>query len=172
MSLSRRAYARHRKATGRSGGDEKAVRDAIKSGRLSRSLTADGKIADVTAADDEWAATTNADMVPASGPTAPAILAHAPSPLAEHRARQAAAAATIAELELEEKRGQLVRVEDVEARWADIATLLRTKLLGVAARARIRDPSLSAKQVGLFDALVRESLEELANEEGGLPHAR
>ena len=163
MGLSKSAYARHRKAAGLPGGDEKAVRDAIKQGRLSSSLAPDGTIADAAAADAEWAATTNPDMVPASGPTAPAIAAAAPSPLAEARARQAAAAATLAELELAEKRGQFVRIEDVEARWSEIVTLMRTKLLGVPARMRQRDPSLKSKQIATVDALIREALEELAS---------
>jgi phage terminase Nu1 subunit (DNA packaging protein) len=163
--LSLSAYARHRANAGLPGGTLRAVQVARDSGRLDGVLTHDGRIISAEAADAAWAASTNADMVPASGPTAPALAVATPSPLAEHRARQAAAAATIAELELAEKRGQLVRIEDVEARWADIVTLVRTKLLGVASRARIRDPSLTSKQVGVFDALIREALEELAGED-------
>jgi len=163
MPLNPSAYAQHRKSAGLSGGTVKAVRDAIRSGRLSTSLTSDKHIVDAAAADAEWAATTNADMVPASGPTAPAQTAAVASPLAEARARHAAASATIAELELAEKRGQLVRIEDVEARWSEVVTLLRTKLLGVPARMRQRDPSLKSKQIATVDTLIREALEELAS---------
>lgn len=162
MTISLRAYARHRKERSLPGGTLGAVQAARDDGRLAPALTADGKITSAEAADAAWAAATHADMVPGSGPTAPAA-AHGPSPLAEHRARHAAASATIAELELAEKKGQLVRVEDVEAKWADIVTLLRTKLLGLAARARVRDPSLTKKQVAMLDVLVREALTEIAD---------
>jgi len=162
MTISQRAYARHR------GCDPKAVRVAIAEGRLPPAvLSPDGKkILSAELADAAWAASTHADMVPGSGPTAPAAIATAAAahPLAEHRARHAAAAATIAELELAEKRGQLVRVEDVEATWSDVVIILRTKLLGLAARARVRDPSIPKKYVTLIDTLVREALTELADE--------
>lgn len=169
MSTSISAYARHRKAAGLTGGTPKAVRDRRDRGVLDGALTKDRKaIADVELADRLWAACTNPDMVPSSGPTSPVGTSTlAPSPLAEHRARAAAASATLVELELEEKRGALVRVEDVEAKWADIVAVFRTKLLGVPARARVRDPSLSGKQVTLIDNLIRESLEELADEAWG-----
>jgi phage terminase Nu1 subunit (DNA packaging protein) len=161
--LSLRAYARHRKERGLPGTTLYAVQAARDSGRLGGALDRSGRIISAEAADAAWLASTNADMVPTSGLTAPAAAhAAAPSPLAEARARQATAGATLAELELAEKRGQLVRIDDVEARWADIVTIARTKLMGLPARARLRDRTLTAKQVAMLDALVREALEELA----------
>src|SRR5262245_38949163 len=52
--LSPMGYARSRRARGLPGGTEMAVRKAISSGRLLDSLSADGWIADVAAADLEW----------------------------------------------------------------------------------------------------------------------
>lgn len=76
MSLGLREYARHRQAAGLAGGTLRAVQVAIQSGRLSRSLTADGKrIASVEAADTEWSGTTYEDRIPVSGPTSARIAA-------------------------------------------------------------------------------------------------
>lgn len=162
--LGLRAYARHRKELGLAGGTLRAVQVAIKSGRLSKALTPDRKaIADTKAADDEWAATTHVDRIPITGPTA----AGAPPPdLQESRARREAAEASLAEIELAEKRRELVLAADVESRLVNVFAHCKTKLLGVAARARQRDPGLSGPQVQLFEALIREALEDLAGAAG------
>jgi hypothetical protein len=55
VSLSRRAYAEHRRARGLSGVSDRAVRKAIATGRIA--LEADGGI-DAAAADRQWAAST------------------------------------------------------------------------------------------------------------------
>lgn len=156
-----RAYARHRKAAGLAGGTHRAVQVAIKEGRLKKSLTPDGKIADVDLADMEWAATTHVDRIPLTGPTA----AGTPPPdLQESRARREAAEAALAEIELAEKRGELVLAGDVESKLVNVFAHCKTKLLAVAARARQRDPALSGPQVALFEALIREALEDLAGQ--------
>lgn len=160
MSIGLREYARHRKSSGLAGGTLKAVQSAIKSGRLSRSLTADRKqIASAAKADAEWAATTHVDRIPLSGPTA----AGTPPPdLQESRARREAAEAALAEIELAEKRAELLPAADVETRLKNVFASCKTKLLGVPARARQRDPGLSAEQITLFEDLIREALEDLA----------
>ncbi len=155
-----RAYARHRDAAGLAGGTLNAVQVAIKSGRLSKSLTPDRKkIASVEAADAEWSATTHVDRIPLSGPTASGTQ---PPDLAESRARREAAEATLVEIELAEKRSELLPAKDVESRLVNVFAGCKTKLLGVPSRARQRDPSLTGPQVALFDTLIREALEDLA----------
>lgn len=156
-----RAYARHRKAAGLAGGTHHAVQVAIESGRLSRSLTPDGKkIADVAAADAEWAATTHVDRIPLSGPTA---AGESPPELAESRARREAAQAALAEIELAEKRGELVPAIEVESKLVNVFAQCKTKLLAVASRARQRDPALTGPQIELFRTLIREALDDLAS---------
>lgn len=156
-----REYARHRKAAGLAGGTLRAVQVAIRDGRLSKSLTRDRKrIASAAAADREWEATTQADRVPLSGPTAPA---EPPPSLMESRARREAAEAELAEIELAEKRRELVPAKDVESRLVNVFAQCKTKLLGVPSRARQRDPALTGEQVSLIEALIREALEELAS---------
>ena len=157
------AYARHRAAKGLDGATRRAVQVAIESGRLSASLTEDKKIRDPLEADAEWAQTTSSDRVPLTGPTAPANEDRPTSnPLAEARARREAAQASLREMELAKKLGELVPAKDVEARLVQVFTGCKTKLLGIPARARQRDPSLSAQQIATIEALVREALEDLA----------
>lgn len=158
--ISLRAYARHRKAEGLAGGTLRAVQVAIKSGRLSRCVVA-GKIASAAAADVEWDSTTHVDRIPITGPTA----AGTPPPeLAESRARREAAEAALKEIELAEKRGELVPAKDVESKLVNVFAHCKTKLLAVAARARQRDPALSGQQLELFENLIREALDDLASE--------
>ena len=78
------------------------------------------------------------------------------------RARREAAEASLAELELQEKRRELLPARDVETRLVNVFAGCKTKLLGVPARARQRDPSLSAEQVAMLEGLIREALEDLA----------
>lgn len=160
-----REYARHRKAAGLAGGTLHAVQVAISSGRLKKSLTADGKkIASVDAADAEWSATTQVDRIPLTGPTA----AGTPPPdLQESRARREAAEAALAEIELEEKRRELVPSKDVESKLVNVFAQCKTKLLGVPSRARQRDPALTGQQIELIDSLIREALNDLASSSDG-----
>jgi hypothetical protein len=167
------AYAAHRKAAGLPGGSVASVQGARDAGRLSASLTKDGRIASAAAADAEWEATTKAKMRPHTGPSAQAVggdrLPGRPrkskadvSGLAESTARKAAADAGLAELKLGELRGELVRAESVESKLVAAFASCRTKLLGVPARARQQDPGLTPEQIALFEALVREACEALS----------
>jgi phage terminase Nu1 subunit (DNA packaging protein) len=160
-----REYGRHRRRLGLPGGALRAVQVAIRDGRLDTSLTPDRKkIRSAKAADAEWAASTNEDRVPLSGPTAPAVSApSAPSPLADARARRETVNAERAEMELAELRGQLVNAQDVEARLITLFGGIRTKLLGIPARAAQRDPTMTPEQLAMIDDLLRECLTDLAD---------
>jgi hypothetical protein len=168
-TTSLRAYARHR------GCALNAVQEAIRSGRLTKSVKRvkgrPPQIANVAAADAEWAASTYSDRVPLTGRTAP----H-PSPpelppitgvhdLAEARARHEAARASLTEIELAERRGELVPTKDVEARLVGEFTRCKTKLLGIPSRARQQDPGLTTVQLALIEGLIREALDDLASDE-------
>ncbi len=164
-SLSLRAYARHRKEAGLAGGTLRAVQVAIRDGRLMKSLTVDRKqIANAAAADAEWEATTHVDRIPLTGPTA---VGTTPPDLQESRARREAAEAALAEIELMEKRRELVPAKDVESKLVNVFAHCKTKLLGVAARARQRDPGLTGPQIELFESLIRECLDDLAERSNG-----
>lgn len=161
--ISVRAYARHR------GCDQKTVRDAVKSGRLAacivmvpgRKGALEAKIADVAAADREWDEHTRPREVavsPAAGAynTARAAREHENAELQRIKREQAA-------LALAQAKGELVPAADVRAAVVEKFTVVRTKLLALPSRAKQQLPHLSVADVAAIDALVRESLEELAD---------
>jgi hypothetical protein len=162
-AISLRAYAARRRAAGLAGGTLRAVQQAIAAGRLSRSVARDAKgdpkIADADLADREWAGTTHEDRIPLTGPTSPGL---PPPELMESRARREAAQAALAEIELAEKRLELVLARDVESRLVNVFSHCKTKLLGVPSRARQQDPGLTGAQIKLIEQLIREALEDLA----------
>lgn len=163
MSLGIREYARHRKERGLPGATHRAVQVAIKDGRIS-AVTKTGRIRSARAADEEWAAATKSDHVPITGPTAPSATATPaqPSALARARERRELVSAELAELELAKLRGSVVEASQIEARWSDEILRARTRLLGIPVRAREADPTLADSQIRLFDSLIREALDALA----------
>jgi hypothetical protein len=190
--LSLRAYAKHR------GCALSAVQRAIESGRLSASVARDGrghpKITDAAAADAEWSATTKDNRVPLAvqlqreappvrvppprlppppgGDDDPELPGAIPD-RAVSLARREAAEAALAEIELAEKRGELIQAKDVEARFVAEHSRAKTKILGVPSRARQRDPTLTPAHLVLFEDLLREALEDLAEpDEAPEPAAR
>jgi hypothetical protein len=180
--FSLRAYARHRNVSAT------AVHRAIESGRLSQCVVRDaaGKfrgITDLELADREWAAST--DLTKA--PTVVIERAEDPQPTPdvtptdESALEQLGAAVGIvdperlsplmrqkywqaktAELEYKKRIGELVDAKEVEARMVDEYSRCRTKLLGIARKAKAEMPELNHAQVLKIDNLVREALEGLA----------
>ena len=169
--LSLRAYAK------RKGVSPEAVSKAITSGRLKESVVRvrdQPKIADPELADREWEANTQprvdhqrAPVPPADGP-----VGDVPDYFDSRAKREAAAArrefalADLAEIEVAERREELVPVEDVESRLVAVFSQCRNKLLGVPSRARQQDPGLTMPQIALFESLIREALEDLTVEGG------
>jgi excisionase family DNA binding protein len=84
----------------------------------------------------------------------------------ESRARNEYLKAELLELERKEKEGLLVRAADVEAKWVEVITISRTKVLGVPSKAKQRIPDLTQDQIAILDDIVREALEELAEGNG------
>jgi phage terminase Nu1 subunit (DNA packaging protein) len=87
-------------------------------------------------------------------------------PLAVSEARLMAAKAEIAELDRDERRGELISVEQARADVDDLITTAKTKILGVPSRLRQRDRSITQEQAELVDELLREALTELAADDG------
>lgn len=76
--------------------------------------------------------------------------------------------ARLAELKYKQDSGELVPARDVEAHMANVFSSCKTKLLGVPSRVRQQDPGLTTAQLALIDSVIREALEGLAAEGGGL----
>jgi hypothetical protein len=80
----------------------------------------------------------------------------------ESRARTEHLKAELLELERKEKERILVKAEEVEAKWVEIITMARTKILGIPTKAKQRIPDLDTDAISLLDDIVRETLEDLA----------
>lgn len=81
----------------------------------------------------------------------------------ESRARTEYLKAELLELERKEKEGLLVRAADVQAKWVEVLTISRTKVLGVPSKAKQRIPDLTQDQIAILEDIIREALEELAD---------
>lgn len=172
--LSLRAYAKRR------GVSAEAVSKAITAGRLRESVILIGgapKIGNPELADREWDANTRPRVDHPPPPSREQSRAAATAALAAgevpdyndsraireaHAARREAALADMAEIDVSERRGELVSVEDARRDVYDKFTIVKTKLLGVPARLAQRLPELARTVQPLAEELIREALEELA----------
>jgi excisionase family DNA binding protein len=162
-----------------------AVYKAIKQGRLPVVRSADGRelIQSETLRED-WYAKTMAKI--GVGPKPPAgetsfaperpkrersLTELEPGDLVpeynESRARTEYLKAELLEFERKEKEGLLVRTADVQAKWVEVVTISRTKVMGVVSKAKQRVPDLTQDQIAILEDIVREALEELAEEGNG-----
>jgi hypothetical protein len=89
----------------------------------------------------------------------------------ESRARREAAAARkevahadIAEMERDERKGELVSVDAARADVIDRFAIVRTRLLGIPSRVAQRMPHVASEVVPVLDELLRDALEELAHD--------
>jgi len=176
-----RAYARQR------GVSPEAVSKAIMTGRLKASVVQVGgqpKIADVELANREWDANTQPriDQQQPTQPRSPSrdddgddedLPADIP-PYKVSRARREAEAARregaladLAEIEVAEKREELVPVDEARAYIIDRFAIVKTKILGVPTRVAQRFPNIAAEVEAVVDQYLREILEELAAEPDG-----
>lgn len=152
--LSLRAYAKHR------GVSAEAVSKAISEGRLVHSVMrvkGAPKIAFADLADREWETNTQ------PRPDAPAAT---PSPLTLAKVRREQAAADHAELELAQRRGELVAIADVRRDVSEKFTIVKTRILAVPSRVAQRLPHVATFVLPVLDELLREALEALADGEG------
>lgn len=184
-TVSLRAYARHR------GVSATAVHRAVKSGRLTKSvtITAAGRpsINSIELADREWAASTDLTKAPtavivraeqqqppATPPPAEGAVEDEPGEelpegdpnrtptLSDALAREKHWSAKTKELEYKKRIGELVDARELEMRIVDEYSRCRTKLLGLPRKAKAALPHLSHADVVALDNLVREALEDIA----------
>ena len=164
------------------GVSKEAVYKAVKDGRLSYKDCVDGTVrVNSETMREEWARNTQTKIgigpKPASdGGDRPALRSReermspritktneAIPDYDESRARTEHLKAELLELDRKQKEGLLVPVADVEAKWVEIAVLVRTKVLGIPTKAKQRIPDLDVDAITALDDIVRETLEELAD---------
>lgn len=139
-----------------------ALRKAVIEGRLTEGVCVKrGKVqvVDVEAAAEQWQATPRGNPVP----EASELDVQAAYWVA--KARREAALADMAEIEVAEKRSELVPVAQARADVINAFTTVKTKILGVPSRVAQRFPQLALEIQPVIDALLREVLEELADDE-------
>jgi len=85
----------------------------------------------------------------------------------ESRARTEHLKAELLELDRKQKEGLLVPAADVEAKWIEIVTMARNKIMGLPSKAKQRIPDLDAGAMACLEDIVRETLEDLAREAEG-----
>lgn len=170
--LSVREFARRR------GCSYETIRLAIKAGRLVKAVVnvnGKPKIADYEMAMQELDATTDLTRAPHAvvvraserrrkerGDDDEGASTSGLFDLAEEAAREKHWKANLAELDYRVKAGELVPVEEVEAKFVDAVTAAKTKLLGLPKRIQQRMPHISVEDVRVIHELVREALEDLA----------
>lgn len=157
-----------------------AVYAAVKQGRLSTITAKDGRVmVNSETMRDEWARNTQKRI--GRGPKPPGT---PPKPLRpreermssaritrtvesipeyeESRARTEHLKAELLELERKQKEALLVPAADIEAKWVEIVTQARTKILGIPTKAKQRIPDLDTDAMSVLEDVVRETLEDLS----------
>lgn len=165
------------------------VNRAIKRGRVTRGVTADGKISDPDAARAEYEATLDltraaphvhvqaaqrqakarAPTPPGEGPVSP-VGEPPPAVLGgtfnENNAAKVYWQARQARLDFERESGELVPAREVEAEWTTLLVAVRTRLMGIPTRLKQAVPEMTTGAVAEVEGLIREALEELVAAEG------
>ena len=179
MSMSLRAYARHR------GVALSAVQKAIATGRIHPEP--DGSI-DPAKADAQWDRHTRTAQ-----PTTPRVTTTRPPPVAQHAAQPAAPpplpqasddargvdyhkaravretySARLAKLEFEERTGKLISKDEVDIKYFQLARQLRDRMQQIPRKVApeivalvVADPDVRGV-TDILDVAIREALEDLA----------
>jgi len=174
MSMSLRAYARHR------GVALSAVQKAIASGRIHPEP--DGRI-DPIKADAQWDRHTRTAQ-----PTTPRVTTARPPPVALHASQPAAPtsddargvdyhkaravretySARLAKLEFEERTGKLISKDEVDIKYFQLARQLRERMQQIPRKVApeivalvVADPDVRGV-TDILDVAIREALEDLA----------
>jgi len=161
-----------------------AVYAAVKQGRLSTITAKDGRVmVNSETMREEWAKNTQKRIGRGPKPSAPE-----PKPLRpreervpqgritrtvesipeyeESRARTEHLKAELLELERKQKEALLVPAAEIEAKWVEIVTQARTKMLGIPTKAKQRIPDLDTDAMSVLEDIVRETLEDLSSTAG------
>ena len=82
----------------------------------------------------------------------------------ESRARTEHLKAELLEIDRQQKQGKLVPTAEVEAKWLEIITMARGKMLGIPSKAKQRIPDLDTAAMKALEDIVRETLEDLSGD--------
>lgn len=182
--LSVTEYARHRRI------GISSVRHAIETHRIDAAIEKDGAgkwwIVDAALADREWEANRRPKMASRERESATDQIGEDADPAAvaatdgrskparstyltartnreQSSALKEAANAEIAQMTAAKLRGDLIDAAEVRAGVADLLTQVKGRLLGLSVRIGQEIPEIGAKGIARIDALIRETLDALAD---------
>ena len=157
MKMSPLAYAQLRKERGLPGQSITAVLNALKEGRIT---AVDGQI-EPEEADRQWEANSNPKKQPKIGiPEQPrAELVN--ETMAQAAARKERMLADLREAERDEKYGELVNAQQVEAAWAEVGAFVLQEVGSIPMRVTNRLPDEWRKEV--YKVLTEETRRVLAS---------
>tara|TARA_R100000234_G_C4998201_1_gene179021 strand:+ start:95 stop:595 length:501 start_codon:yes stop_codon:yes gene_type:complete len=144
-----------------------AVYKAINQGRVTPVVDNDGKVMlDKDAFESDWEKTYHPNQMKKVNnyhkPRQKAVSSNIPA-YEESRARTEHLKAELLEIERKQKEQQLVDSKQVQAKWLEVISIAKNKVLGIPSKAKQRIPELDVSAMNCLEDIVRESLEEIAN---------
>ena len=144
-----------------------AVYKAINQGRVTPVVDNDGKVMlDKDAFETDWEKTYHPNQMKKANnyykPRQKAVISDIPA-YEESRARTEHLKAELLDIERKQKEQQLVDSKQVQAKWLEVISIAKNKVLGIPSKAKQRIPELDVSAMNCLEDIVRESLEEIAN---------
>ena len=144
-----------------------AVYKAINQGRVTPVVDNDGKVMlDKDAFETDWEKTYHPNQMKKANnyhkPRQKAVITDNPA-YEESRARTEHLKAELLDIERKQKEQQLVDSKQVQAKWLEVISIAKNKVLGIPSKAKQRIPELDVSAMNCLEDIVRESLEEIAN---------
>ena len=144
-----------------------AVYKAINQGRVTPVVDNDGKVMlDKDAFETDWEKTYHPNQMKKAKnyhkPRQKAVISDIPA-YEESRARTEHLKAELLDIERKQKEQQLVDSKQVQAKWLEVISIAKNKVLGIPSKAKQRIPELDVSAMNCLEDIVRESLEEIAN---------
>ena len=144
-----------------------AVYKAINQGRVTPVVDNDGKVMlDKDAFETDWEKTYHPNQMKKANnyhkPRQKAVITDIPA-YEESRARTEHLKAELLDIERKQKEQQLVDSKQVQAKWLEVISIAKNKVLGIPSMAKQRIPELDVSAMNCLEDIVRESLEEIAN---------
>ena len=144
-----------------------AVYKAINQGRVTPVVDNDGKVMlDKDAFETDWEKTYHPNQMKKANnyhkPRQKAVISDIPA-YEESRARTEHLKAELLDIERKQKEKDLVDSKQVQAKWLEVISIAKNKVLGIPSKAKQRIPELDVSAMNCLEDIVRESLEEIAN---------
>ena len=137
-----------------------AVYKAINQGRVTPVVDNDGKVMlDKDAFETDWEKTYHPNQMKKANnyhkPRQKAVITDIPA-YEESRARTEHLKAELLDIERKQKEQQLVDSKQVQAKWLEVISIAKNKVLGIPSKAKQRIPELDVSAMNCLEDIVRE----------------